>query len=206
MLAHLASFAQEEAISISYNVKWATRKRMEQGIPNGHFKVLGYEWEDEHLVIVPEEAAIVKRIFQNFRDRKSILETERELNSEVITTKNGCIWAGFNIKVILTKITYAGNLLLPKGFIENPITRKHKKNKGELSQYFVENTHETIIDMETFKYVQDEIAKRKKMGVFANKSLNITCFTSKIKCPNCGKSYRHSGMKQRKNENEVYYV
>lgn len=65
MLSILASFAQEESRSISENVKWGTRKRFEQGIPNGHFQIYGYRWEGDQLVVVPEEAAVVKRIFQN---------------------------------------------------------------------------------------------------------------------------------------------
>ncbi len=179
MLTLLASFAQEESISISNNIKWAARKKMEQGIPNGHFQIFGYEWEGDHLVIVPDEAAVVKRIFQNFLDGKSRLETEREFESECITTRLGCKWVDSNIKVVLTNITYTGNLLLQKEFIDDPISKKRKKNRGELPQYYVENTHEAIIDMETFQYVQDEIARRKELGVLANKSLNTTCFTGK---------------------------
>jgi DNA invertase Pin-like site-specific DNA recombinase len=58
MLTLLASFAQEEITSLSNNVKWGIRKRFEKGIPNFRNKILGYEWEDDHLVVVPEEAAI----------------------------------------------------------------------------------------------------------------------------------------------------
>ena len=141
MLTLLASFAQEEITSLSNNVKWGIRKRFEKGIPNFRNKILGYEWEGDHLVVVPEEAAIVKRIFQNFLDGKSRLETERELNGEGITTKAGCKWCDSNIKVVLSNITYTGNLLLQKEYIEDPITKKRRKNKGELPQYFVENTH-----------------------------------------------------------------
>ena len=71
MLSILASFAQEESRSLSDNCKWGIRKRMEQGIPNGHFRVYGYRWDGDELVPVPEEAAIVKRIFQNFLDAKA---------------------------------------------------------------------------------------------------------------------------------------
>ena len=71
MLSILASFAQEESRSISENVKWGTQKRFEKGIPNGKFRIFGYRWEDDQLVIEPEEAEIVKRIFQNFLDGKS---------------------------------------------------------------------------------------------------------------------------------------
>lgn len=204
MLTLLASFAQEEITSLSNNVKWGIRKRFEKGIPNFRNKILGYEWEDDHLVVVPEEATIVKRIFQNFLDGKSRLETERELNGEGITTKAGCKWCDSNIKVVLSNITYTGNLLLQKEYIEDPITKKRRKNKGELPQYFVENTHEAIIDMETFQYVQDEMARRRKLGALANKSLNTCCFTGKIKCPYCGFSYMHH-IRKRENGTENYW-
>lgn len=199
MLSILASFAQEESRSISENIRWATKKRFEKGIPNGKFKIFGYRWEDDKLVPVPEEAEIVKRIYQNFLDGKSRLETEKEFAAEGITTANGCRWVDSNIKVVLTNITYTGNLLLQKEFIEDPITKQRKKNRGEMPQYFVENTHEPIIDMETFQYVQDEIARRKELGALANKSLNTTCFTGKIKCPHCGVSYMHNKRTDRGN-------
>ena len=199
MLSILASFAQEESRSISENIRWATKKLFEKGIPNGKFKIFGYRWEDDKLVPVPEEAEIVKRIYQNFLDGKSRLETEKEFAAEGITTANGCRWVDSNIKVVLTNITYTGNLLLQKEFIEDPITKRRKKNRGEMPQYFVENTHEPIIDMETFQYVQDEIARRKELGALANKSLNTTCFTGKIKCPHCGVSYMHNKRTDRGN-------
>lgn len=192
MMTILASFAQEESRSISDNVKWGTRKRFEKGIPNGHFSIYGYRWEGDKLVVIPEEAAIVKRIFQDFLDGKSRLETERELAADGIRTRNGCRWMDSNIKVILTNITYTGNLLLQKEYIADPVLKKRKKNLGELPQYYVENAHEPIITKETFDYVQQEMARRKKLGPLANKSLNTTCFTGKIKCGICGKSYVHN--------------
>ena len=146
MLTLLASFAQEEVTSLSNNVKWGTRKRMAEGIPNGHFRIFGYRWEGDKLVVLPEEAAIVKRIFQNFLDGKSRLETERELAAEGITGLNGGRWQDSTIKNVLTNITYTGNMLLQKEYIEDPITKHRRKNRGELPQYFVEDTHEAIID------------------------------------------------------------
>lgn len=197
MLTLLASFAQSESESISTNVKWGVRKRMEQGTPNGHFRVYGYRWEDDQLVIVPEEAVIVKHIYQNFLDGKSLLETEREFAAEGITTRDGCRWVDSNIKVVLSNITYTGNMLLQKEYIADPISKKRKKNHGELPQYYVENTHEAIIPIETFQYVQDEMARRRELGAFANKSMNITCFTAKLKCEKCGKSYVRNTRKNR---------
>lgn len=177
---------------------------MEQGIPNGHFRVYGYRWEGDQLVIVPEEAAIVRRIFQNFLDGKSRLETEREFAAEGITTRDGCRWVDSNIKVVLSNITYTGNLLLQKEYIEDPLTKKRKKNRGELPQFYVEDTHEAIIDKETFDYVQAEMARRKELGAFANKSLNIACFTSKLKCSRCGCSYVRNQRANRTKHTSTY--
>lgn len=192
MMTILASFAQEESRSISDNVKWGIKKRFEQGIPNGHFRIYGYRWEDDELVIVPEEAKIVKRIFQNFLDGKSRLETEREFAAEGITTRDGCRWCDSNLKVVLTNVTYTGNLLLQKEFLSDPISKHRKKNRGQLPQYYVEDTHPAIIDKGTFDYVQDEMARRRELGALANKSLNTCCFTGRIKCPYCGQSYMHN--------------
>lgn len=203
MLTILASFAQEESRSISDNVKWGIRKRMQNGIPNGHFRIYGYRWEGDELVIVPEEAEVVKRIFQNFLDGKSRLETERELAAEGITTRDGCRWVDSNIKVVLTNVTYTGNLLLQKEFISDPISKQRKKNRGELPRYYVEDTHPAIIDKATFDFVQEEIARRRELGALANKSLNTSCFTGKIKCPYCGQSYMHN--KRVKNGNIQEY-
>ena len=63
MMTILASFAQEESRSISENVRWRIKKQFEQGNPNGRFRVYGYRWEGDDLVVVPEEATVVRCIF-----------------------------------------------------------------------------------------------------------------------------------------------
>lgn len=128
------------------------------------------------------------------------------LTERAIFTRQGFEFVDSNVKVILTNITYTGNLLFQKEYVADPITKKRKKNRGELPQYLAENTHKPIISKEDFDVVQAEILRRKKLGVFGNKSIKTTCFTSKIKCGNCGKSYRRSGKRQRKNADEVYYI
>ena len=111
-----------------------------------------------------------------------------------------------SIRQILSNITYTGNFLFQKEYVTDPITGKSKINRGELPQYWVENTHEAIIPLETYQAVQAERQRRRELGVLANWSINTSCFTSKIKCPLCGKSYRRSGKRQRKDPDEVYYI
>ena len=199
MLTLLASFAQSESESISTNVKWGIRKRMQSGIPyaNGHMNVYGYRWEGDEMVIVPEEATIVKRIYQNFLDGKSRQETEKEFAAEGIKTRQDNKWTDSNLKVILTNITYTGNMLYQKEYVVDPISKKTRKNHGELPQYYVENTHPAIIDKETFDYVQAEMARRRELGCFGNKALTLNCFSTKIKCGCCGRSFVRSKRRNR---------
>lgn len=206
MLSILASFAQEESRSISENVKWGTKKRFEQGIPNGHFQIYGYRWEGDHLVVEPKEAKIVKLIFDNFMNGLSAESTEKQLEEMGVKSYKGVHFSNSSIRQILSNVTYTGNLLFQKEYVSDPITGKSKKNNGEMPQYWVENTHEAIIPMEIFQAVQKERQRRRELGVLANWSINTSCFTSKIKCPICGKSYRRSGKRQRKDSNEVYYI
>lgn len=206
MLSILASFAQEESRSISENVKWGTRKRFEQGIPNGRFQIYGYRWEGDHLVVEPEEAKIVKMIFDDFLKGLSAESTEKKLEEMGVKSFKGVHFSNSSIRQILSNITYTGNFLFQKEYVTDPITGKSKINRGELPQYWVENTHEAIIPLETYQAVQAERQRRRELGVLANWSINTSCFTSKIKCPLCGKSYRRSGKRQRKDPDEVYYI
>ena len=206
MLSILASFAQEESRSISENVKWGTRKRFEQGIPNGHFQIYGYRWEGDHLVVEPEEAKIVKMIFDDFLNGLSAESTEKKLEQMGVKSYKGQHFSNTSIRQILSNVTYTGNLLFQKEYVSDPITGKSKINRGEMPQYWVENTHEAIIPLETYKAVQAERQRRRELGALANWSINTSCFTSKIKCPLCGKSYRRSGKRQRKDPDEVYYI
>ena len=197
MLTLLASFAQEEIRSLSENVRWGTRKRFEQGIPNGRFLIYGYRWEGDHLVVEPEEAKIVRLIYDNFLKGLSAEATEKQLDEMGVKSMKGMHFPNSSIRAILKNITYTGNLLFQKEYTLDPISKKTRKNHGELPQYFVENTHEAIIPMETYQAVQAEIARRRELGALANWSINTSCFTSKIKCGLCGASFVRNTRKNR---------
>ena len=204
MLTLLASFAQEESRSISDNVKWGTVTRFKQGIPNGQMRVFGYEWVDGHLMIIPEEAETVRYMYREYMNGASRIEIGRALNEKGIFTRQGKLWVDSNVKVVLTNITYTGNMLFQKEYVSDPITKHRKKNRGELPQFFVEDTHEAIIPVEEFESVQAEFKRRRDLGPFGNKSLHLTAFSTKITCGNCGKHYRRSG--KRNTAGEVYYT
>ncbi|GFH40219.1 recombinase family protein [Lactococcus insecticola] len=201
MLSILASFAQEESRSISENIKWVIQKRYKQGLPNSKQNLYGYRWIGEELIVVPEEAENVKFIFDSYLNKISAEQTAKKLNEMGCKSFRGGRFGGPAVRAILLNITYTGTLHLQKEYIVDSITKKSKRNKGELPQYFVENHHEPIISMETWHAVTEERARRLSEGATSNWSLNTTCFTSKIKCGHCGKNFQR---KQRKKIKSPY--
>lgn len=193
MLSILASFAQEESRSISENVKWSIRKRFESGVPHCRFHIYGYRWEDDKLVVEPNEARVVRLLYENYLKGKSPEVTKKQLDEKGIKSLRGVEFNGESLRRILKNITYTGNLLLQKEYISDPISGKLKPNCGELPQYFVENHHEAIIPMSMWEEVQEEIARRRELGVLANPAVNTSALTTKIRCECCNRSFQRAG-------------
>ena len=82
------------------------------------------------------------------------------LNAEGLRTRNGNEFYTCGVAKVLRNYTYTGNLLLQKTFRENHLTKKKCVNHGELPKYHAVDTHEAIIDIDTFNRVQEEIKRR----------------------------------------------
>lgn len=187
MLTLLASFAQEESRSASENVKWRIRKNFEKGIPSGG-SMLGYRFKDGVLQVVPEEAEIVKMIFTDFLSGMGIATIAKKLNRLKIPTKHGAPWSRASVKTILKQDKYTGDLLLQKTYKSDHINKKKMINHGELPMYYVENSHEAIIDQETFTKVQEEI-KRRAERYTTSRPEQAYLFTKIIRCGLCGQHF-----------------
>ena len=188
MLTILASYAQEESLSASENQKWRVRQQFQNGKPWRGF-MMGYRYDGEQLVIVPEEAEIVRSIFADYLDGKGVVAIMKRLNEEGILTQQGFTWHQSAVQRVLRNYTYTGNLLLQTKFRENHLTKRTVVNRGELPQYHIQNSHEPIIDMDTYKAAQIEMAHRADQ--FGKPQATATCpFTGLITCAGCGKHYR----------------
>lgn len=191
MLTILASFAQEESLSVSENCKWSIREKFKNGEPS-FFRCYGYKWVDGQLQIVPEEAAVVKRIFEAYLNGKGLPAICKELNEAGIPSRDGGKWATISLYYMLRNERYIGDLLLQKGYVFDHITKKKVKNNGELPQYYVTDAHEPVITREMFNEVQAELERRKekyaaKTGPTIGRAYP---FSSKLNCCTCGGRYR----------------
>ena len=190
MLSILASYVQEESLSASENQKWRIRKNFEEGRPwNG--TMLGCRYRNDTLVIEPEEAEIVRRVFREYLAGKGVVAIAIGLNKDGIPTRYGNQWCKASVSGILRNYAYTGNLLLQKTFRENYLTKRTLPNEGQLPQYHAEGFYEPIIRMEDFNTVQAERKRRAAKHAPLGKGYrNQYPFTGLIVCGCCGKHYR----------------
>lgn len=203
LITIMSSLAQEESRSISENVVWGQRKRFADGKVTVPFKrFLGYDMgEDRNLVVNPEQAKLVKRIYGMFLQGKAPHTIARILTeeAETLTPAGKQKWNPSTIKSILTNEKYKGDALLQKSYTVDFLTKEKKANEGEIPQYYVKGNHEAIIQPEIFDMVQKQVALCTKGN---NRRRSTSIFSSKLICGDCGNFYGskvwHSNTKYRR--------
>lgn len=172
ILTIMSCFAQAESESISKNVAWGIRQGFREGkVPMHYNTMLGYcKGSDGKPKVVPEEAEIVREIYHRYLTGMSLQQIADCLNKQGIKTKSGNTqWKSNKIQNILTNEKYTGDALLQKTYTIDCITKRNRKNNGELPMYLVKNHHEAIISKAEFNRVQEEMARRKSKRKVAEK-------------------------------------
>ena len=201
LLTLFGALSQAESESISMNVKLGIRQSLKNGNVRFSYKTfLGYrKGADGQPEIVPEQADIVRRIYNDFLAGATYLEIAKRLTEENVPTMGGGNrWFSERIKSILKNEKYKGDALLQKTYITDPISKRVKKNNGELPMYYVENSHPAIIERRIFDKVQEEIARRagkKKVKQTGTKTelgrySGKYALTELLYCGECGTPYR----------------
>lgn len=201
LLTLFGALSQAESESISMNVKLGIRQSLKNGNVRFSYKTfLGYrKGADGQPEIVPEQADIVRRIYNDFLAGATYLEIAKRLTEENVPTMGGGNrWFSERIKSILKNEKYKGDALLQKTYITDPISKRVKKNNGELPMYYVENSHPAIVERRIFDRVQEEIARRagkKKVKQTGTKTelgrySGKYALTELLYCGECGTPYR----------------
>lgn len=185
--------AQQESVSISENMRWSYKKRMESGEFNCCKAAYGYKLENNQLVINEDEAAVIRRIFKMFLQGVGKQRIASILNSEGIKRRAGMKeWSAQAIVYILNNERYIGDALLQKYMATDTLPFRNIKNHGERQQYYVENSHASIVSKEMFKAVQD---LQKERIVKSTEKRKMSILSGLMKCPDCGCSFRRQIIK-----------
>ncbi len=201
LITIMSCFAQAESESISKNVSWGVRQSFKNGnVPMQYARLLGYrKGKNDAPEIVPDEAEVVREIYRCYLDGMSMNLIADRLNEKGLTTKgNGSPYRKAVIQRILTNEKYTGDALLQKTYVTDCITKKTRKNNGELPMYLVKNHHEPIISRADFNRVQEEMARRSAKRVIADKLTKTEqgkysakyALSELLICGECGEHYR----------------
>ncbi len=183
------------------NVKMGKRQSAKKGnVAFSYASFLGYRrGTDGKPEIVPDEAEIIKRIYNSYIAGESLNDIAKALTADgILTPRGNAKWSGKGVLSILSNEKYKGDALLQKTYIADCITKKSKRNNGELPQYYVENNHPAIIERQMFDRVQEEIARRagkrkvKEVGTKTEqgKYSSKYALTDLLFCGTCGTPYR----------------
>ena len=181
MTALHAAFSQSESESISGNMRWSYQKRMERGEYNPQSAGFGYCLKDGKLAIVPEEAKIVRFVFESYLSGASRRAIVKQLN----TTTGGKLWYESAISYILTNECYMGDTMLQKTYSTGPLPVKRHRNKGQRTQYYIADTHPAIISKHDFEKVQTLLGTKKAQYTKAQQKSRFP-FAKKLCCRECG--------------------
>lgn len=195
-----AGFAQSESESMSKNITWAFRKNFEDGkVVFNYSKMVGYrKGNDGTPEIIPEEAEIIRNIYDWFLAGKTPREIIDLLITDGIQTKCGKQkWSVGTIQSILRNEKYCGDAILQKTVTIDCISKTHKKNTGEAPMYYVHNNHEAIVTREQFNKVQEELLRRNTIvpknaskAISAQGRYSRYALTEIMHCDECGSRYK----------------
>lgn len=185
MLKIILVFAELERNMTSERVTAVMLSRANNGQWNGGHVPFGYDYDkgEKAFSINPQEASVVKLIFNLYEEQQSLLFVSRSLNEKGITTKNKKSWTATTIHKILTNKFYIGC------YVYNVHSDgKSSKIRNEEEWITVPYHHEAIIATEQFDRVQLSLKRNKRGGNErgeSHSSKNIHTFAGLLKCGVC---------------------
>lgn len=194
----LSSLAQDESRSISENSQWGIRFLFssEGRLHLNTNRFLGYDKDEKgKLVINPEQAEIVKRIYREFMDGNGPGVIARRLRDEgVLGVMGKSQWQASTITGILRNEKYNGDALLQKTYTVDFLSKKTAKNEGQVEQVWIKDDHEAIIPKDLWNIVQLELDRREQFlldhGLRTNgRYTDEQPFSTKVFCGNCKRLY-----------------
>ncbi len=192
LITILSSQAQEESRNLSENTRWGIIRKFEQGIVHvNHTKFMGYTKDVEgKLVIVQQEAEIIRKIFTLYLQGLGISKIARILEEQGIKTATGNLkWHSSTIHKMLKCEKYIGDAMLQKTYTIDFLSKKRIINDGVAKRYYIKNNHEPIISKDQYYQVQEELKRRNNKITKGTRYSSKYAFSGLITCLECGSKY-----------------
>lgn len=186
MLKIILVFAELERNMTSERVTAVMMSRANNGQWNGGRVCYGYSWDKEkkEFSVNYSEAQVVKKIFNLYEEKQSLLFVARHLNDEGYTTRSGNRWSVVVIHEMLRNPFYIGQY---RYNVHEQGDRQKPRDETEWVIY--ENHHEPIIDEIQYERVQFLLQRNWRGGYKRGEShvrKNVHMFAGLVKCGNCG--------------------
>ena len=205
-----------QKIRTIFKAKMQEGKRVSPSVPYGYLRD---PQNKQHLIIDPEPAEVVRRIFRLVIEGVGVSAIARLLTKEQVLIPsayaaehcpenqhnknyiNPYIWSPTAVGYILDKQEYMGHTILGKTVLDSFKTKKRRKARPEELMVFP-NTHEAIIDEETWNTAQKArktFRKKVPEGTYTNR------LTGLLYCAECGhKMYYRSPQSQHRPNGKIY--
>ncbi len=185
-----AAVAENDLKIYSENQKWSIREKYKNGFISIGNKIFGYRMDNETntLIIVPEQAETVKRVFELCIQGYGLIPISKILTQEGRKNIFGEVrWGRGAVRYILSNEKYKGCSLAQKTVTDFGVCRV---NKGQAKKYYMEDTHEPIVSKEEFELAQEALRKR-ATDVLIGKAQPQYPFSHKVMCGVCSSGFSH---------------
>jgi len=184
--AMLEAMAEYYSINLSEEVKKGmTEKALKGGLQTT--PSFGYTVENNRLITIPEEAEIVKYIFDEFVSGKSYMMIARAVNNMGIKTHRGNSFETRQVQYILNNPAYIG-------YLRWTPTKKIRRDFNNPDSLIIKAAHEAIIDEKTWKLAQAQVKEIKNLKKYSKPDeVKKHWLSGMVKCSNCGRTLINQG-------------
>lgn len=190
--------AEVESLTLSNRVKFGHLQKMKDGVIFGRREMYGYnivkddETLEQKFVVIQDEAAVVKRVFEMYAGGLGTFKIAKQLEREGITTKrykNG--WSNTVILRMLRNERYVGDLCTGKTYTPDPLTHTKQYNRGQSSMVYIRDHHpnEAIISRELWDKVQKLLLENTTSDEIKAKHSNRYWCSGKVICGECAERF-----------------
>ena len=207
-LTTMASLAQEESRKTSERLKFGFRESVQKGTVLGNDSIWGYRKEKGKLVIVPEEAEMVRKIFDLYANENlGVRAIAKIISDSGLRNTNGNPFSFSTIKGILVnpkyKGFYCGNKTHKVHFLSNEIAYVPQE------EWVMYEDHEKvppIVSAELWDRANKKLKERSAKMISSDKTSyqNKYLYSGKIICGEHGVCYHHTIYKYKSGNKELW--